>query len=58
MPDLHFEHPRLAALYDAGGWSADRDFCLGLADPAPSASSTWAAARGSWPPPMRRTVTT
>lgn len=36
MPDLHFEHPRLAALYDTGGgWSADRDFYLELAGPAP-----------------------
>lgn len=35
MPDLHFEHPRLAALYDAGGWSVDRDFYLALAGPCP-----------------------
>ncbi len=35
MPDLHFEHPRLAAVYDAGGWSADRDFHLALAGPSP-----------------------
>jgi hypothetical protein len=35
MPDLHFEHPRLAALYDAGGWSADRDFYLALPGPSP-----------------------
>lgn len=32
MPDLHYEHPRLAALYDVdSGWSADRDFFLALA---------------------------
>ncbi len=35
MPDLHFEHPRLAALYDAGGWSADWDFYLALPGPSP-----------------------
>lgn len=36
MPDLHYEHPRLAAVYDAeSGWSADRDFYLALAGPAP-----------------------
>ena len=36
MPDLHYEHPRLAALYDlACGWSADRDFYLFLADGGP-----------------------
>jgi hypothetical protein len=32
VPDLHFEHPRLATVYDAGGWSADRDFHLAQAD--------------------------
>lgn len=32
MPDLHYEHPRLAALYDVdSGWSADRDFYVDLA---------------------------
>ena len=32
MPDLHYEHPRLAAIYDIGnGWSRDRDFYLALA---------------------------
>lgn len=32
MPDLHYEHPALAALYDLdSGWSIDRDFYLGLA---------------------------
>ena len=32
MPDLHYEHPDLAALYDLdSGWSIDRDFYLGLA---------------------------
>ena len=32
MPDLHYEHPALAALYDNdSGWSADRDFYLALA---------------------------
>lgn len=32
MPDLHYEHPRLAALYDLdSGWSEDRDFYLALA---------------------------
>lgn len=31
MPDLHYEHPRLAAIYDVGnGWSEDRDFYLSL----------------------------
>ncbi len=31
MPDLHFEHPRLAAIYDTeSGWSADRGFYLAL----------------------------
>jgi SAM-dependent methyltransferase len=36
LPDLHYEHPRLAALYDlACGWSADRDFYLFLADGGP-----------------------
>jgi SAM-dependent methyltransferase len=36
MPDLHFEHPDLAALYDADcGWSLDRDFYLSLAGEAP-----------------------
>jgi SAM-dependent methyltransferase len=32
LPDLHYEHPRLAAIYDLeSGWSADRDFYLALA---------------------------
>ncbi|CAN7401180.1 methyltransferase domain-containing protein [Rhizobium sp. LjRoot258] len=36
MPDLHYEHPRLAALYDlACGWSKDRDFYLSLAQGGP-----------------------
>jgi SAM-dependent methyltransferase len=36
MPDLHYEHPALAALYDADcGWSADRDFYLALAGNPP-----------------------
>nr|WP_246699405.1 class I SAM-dependent methyltransferase [Rhizobium sp. BK538] len=36
MPDLHYEHPRLAGLYDlACGWSEDRDFYLSLADGGP-----------------------
>lgn len=36
MPDLHYEHPELAALYDLdSGWSIDRDFYLGLAAGGP-----------------------
>lgn len=36
MPDVHYTHPRLVALYDLGsGWSADRDFYLALAGAAP-----------------------
>ena len=32
MPDLHYEHPRLAAIYDlANGWDLDREFYLSLA---------------------------
>nr|WP_307145950.1 class I SAM-dependent methyltransferase [Rhizobium tibeticum] len=32
VPDLHYEHPALAGLYDLdSGWSIDRDFYLGLA---------------------------
>jgi SAM-dependent methyltransferase len=32
VPDLHYEHPRLAAIYDLdSGWSKDRDFYLALA---------------------------
>lgn len=32
MPDLHYEHPDLAEIYDLdSGWSVDRDFYLGLA---------------------------
>lgn len=32
MPDLHYEHPALAAFYDADcGWSEDRSFYLSLA---------------------------
>ena len=34
MPDIHYENPKLAALYDLdSGWSVDRDFCLSLAGP-------------------------
>ncbi|MCS0457536.1 MULTISPECIES: hypothetical protein [Rhizobium] len=47
MPDLHYEHPRLAALYDlACGWSEDRDFYLSLADGGPNQFSILAAAPG------------
>jgi SAM-dependent methyltransferase len=36
MPDLHYEHPALAALYDADcGWGEDRDFYLNLAGTPP-----------------------
>ncbi len=36
MPDLHYDEPVLAELYDiTGGWSEDRDFYLELAGPAP-----------------------
>ena len=36
MPDLHYTNDRLARLYDAeSGWSADRQFYLTLAGPAP-----------------------
>ena len=36
MPDLHYEHPRLATFYDTeSGWSADRAFYLALAGPSP-----------------------
>lgn len=36
MPDVQFDHPRLAALYDhMCGWSADRDFYLGAAGAQP-----------------------
>lgn len=36
MPDLHYEHPELAALYDLdSGWSIDRDFYLDLAAGGP-----------------------
>ncbi|WP_421725006.1 class I SAM-dependent methyltransferase [Bauldia sp.] len=32
MPDTHYVHPRLAAIYDRdSGWSEDRDFYLALA---------------------------
>ena len=32
MPDLHYEHPDLAEIYDIdNGWSVDRDFYLALA---------------------------
>lgn len=32
MPDLHYEHPDLAQIYDLdSGWSVDRDFYLALA---------------------------
>ena len=37
MPDTHYEHPRLAAIYDlSSGWSEDRDFYLELAGDTPS----------------------
>ena len=33
MPDVHYMHPRLAAVYDStSGWSEDRDYYLSLAD--------------------------
>lgn len=36
MPDVHYTHPRLVALYDlASGWSPDRDFYLALGGTAP-----------------------
>ena len=36
MPDLHYEEPSLAELYDLdSGWSVDRDFYLALAGAAP-----------------------
>lgn len=36
MPDNHYEHPRLAEIYDrCCPWSADRDFYLSLAGPSP-----------------------
>lgn len=36
MADLHYDHPRLAALYDSdSGWSADREFYLNLAGETP-----------------------
>jgi SAM-dependent methyltransferase len=36
MTDEHYVNPRLAAIYDINsGWSADRDFYLGLADSSP-----------------------
>jgi SAM-dependent methyltransferase len=36
LPDLHYVHPALAALYDLdNGWSEDRDFYLGLASGGP-----------------------
>ncbi|KQY41817.1 class I SAM-dependent methyltransferase [Rhizobium sp. Root483D2] len=36
MPDLHYEEPSLAELYDLdSGWSIDRDFYLALAGAAP-----------------------
>lgn len=37
MPDLHYEEPLLAELYDLdSGWSIDRDFYLALAGQAPT----------------------
>jgi len=34
MPDVHYENPRLAEIYDLGNpWSVDRDFYLSLAGP-------------------------
>lgn len=36
MPDLHYENPELAELYDVfSGWSKDRDFYLSLAGDEP-----------------------
>lgn len=36
MPDLHYEHPDLAEIYDLdSGWSIDRDFYLELAGVGP-----------------------
>jgi SAM-dependent methyltransferase len=36
MPDLHYEHPALADIYDLdSGWSVDRDFYLALASGGP-----------------------
>lgn len=36
MPDLHYDHPRLARLYDDdSGWSESRDFYLNLAGDKP-----------------------
>lgn len=36
MPDLHYEHPDLAEIYDLdSGWSVDRDFYLDLASGGP-----------------------
>lgn len=36
MPDIHYENPRLAAIYDLdSGWSDDRDFYLSLAAESP-----------------------
>ncbi|TIO54197.1 MAG: class I SAM-dependent methyltransferase [Mesorhizobium sp.] len=36
MPDLHYEHPDLAGIYDLdSGWSVDRDFYLDLASGGP-----------------------
>lgn len=36
MPDTHYEHPKLAAIYDVfSPWSIDRDFYLGLAGDSP-----------------------
>jgi SAM-dependent methyltransferase len=36
MPDLHYEHPDLAGIYDIdSGWSVDRDFYLALAGVGP-----------------------
>jgi hypothetical protein len=36
MPDEHYEHPRLAAIYDLfSGWSWDRDFYLAFAGEPP-----------------------
>ncbi len=35
MPDTHYEHPRLADIYDRHcPWSVDRDFYLSLAGPS------------------------
>ena len=40
MPDLHYDDPAPAELYDIyDGWQADRDFYIALAGPARSMCS-------------------